>query len=325
MPKTFNVAVLGCGGISQAHLTAIAEIPELKPLVMVDIAEDRAKQAKDKWGAKYALTDWRKAVTMDEVDIVDICLPHTLHRDPVVEAAKNRKHIFTEKPMATSLADTDAMINAAKASGVTLAVGQVLRFRESTVKARETVKAGAIGQPLNFIRRRVGYAPVATRHPWATDFSLAGGWQLYGFGAHEMDALLWIADSPVKKLWALGRKIWAEKDDVDDINILFELQTGAMGNLMLSQNLHHGGWEQWVAGTKGSLYVTVDSVSINGQVTKGLDYARAMYREWREFLDALLQGREPMHSGASVRPCMAALEATRRAMDTGQLIDVSAL
>jgi len=325
MPKTFNVAVLGCGGISEAHLTAIAEIPELKPFVMVDIVEERARQSMTKHGGKHALTDWRKAVTMDEVDIVDICLPHTLHRDPAVEAARNRKHVFTEKPMATNLADVDAMINAAKANKVTLAVGQVLRFRESTVKAREAVKSGVIGQPLNFIRRRVGYAPVATRHPWATDFALAGGWQLYGFGTHEMDALLWIADSPAKTLWALGRKIWAEKDDVDDINFLFALQSGAMGNLMLSQNLHHGGWEQWVAGTKGSLYVTVDSVSVNGKVTGGLDYKRAMYREWREFVDALLEGREPMHSGQSARPCMAALEAARRAMNTGQLVDVAAL
>jgi predicted dehydrogenase len=325
MKKAFNLAVLGCGGISKAHLAALAEVPEIKPFVMVDIAEDRAKEAAAATGAKHALTDWRQAVAMDEVDIVDICLPHTLHRDPAVAAARHKKHIFTEKPMATNLADTDAMIKAADENKVTLAVGQVLRFRESTIRAREILKSGKIGEPMNHIRRRVSYAPVATRHPWATDFSLSGGWVLYGFGAHEMDAILWIADSPVATLWAQGRKIYAEKDDVDDITILFKFANGAMGSLMLSQNIHKGGWEQWVAGTKGSLYITTDSVMVNTEVTSGLDYARSMYKQWREFVDALIEGREPSHSARTVRPCMAALEATRRAMDTGELIDVSSL
>jgi predicted dehydrogenase len=327
--KVFNLAVLGCGGISKSHLGAIKEIPEIKPFVVVDVVEERAKEAAAACGAQYALTDWRKAVAMEEVHIVDICLPHTLHKDPAVEAARHKKHIFTEKPMATNLADTDAMIKAAEENKVTLAVGQVLRFRESTVKAREILKSGKIGEPMNHIRRRVSYAPVATRHPWATDFSLAGGWVLYGFGTHEMDAMIWIADSPVAKLWAQGRKIYPEKDDVDDVTMLFQFANGAMGTLMLSQNIHKGGWEQWVAGTKGSVYITTDSLTVStaegSDVMSKLDYTRSMYKQWREFVDALIEGREPSHSARTVRPCMAALEAGRRAINTGQLIDVTSL
>lgn len=323
--KTYNVAVLGCGGITKAHFPAIAEIPELKLLVTVDINEERAKQAAEATGAKYALTDWRKALAMEEVDIVDICLPHTLHRDPAVEAARHKKHIFTEKPMATCLADVDAMMRAAEENKVTLAVGQVLRFRESTMKAREILKSGKIGTPMNHIRRRVSYSSHAASHPWSTNYALSGGWQLYGFGAHEMDAMLWIADSPVKALWAQGRKLVPAKDDVDDISAVFAFANGAMGALMLSQNIHKGGWEQWVGCTEGSLYVTTDSVTVNNEVIGGLDYSRAMYRQWREFVNALIEGREPSHSARNVRPSMAALEATRRAIDTGALIDVAAL
>jgi predicted dehydrogenase len=64
---------------------------------------------------------------------------------------------------------------------------------------------------------------------------------------------------------------------------------------------------------------------VNTEVTAGLDYSRSMYKQWREFTDALIEGREPSHSARTVRPCMAALEATRRAMDTGEIIDVSSL
>jgi predicted dehydrogenase len=217
------------------------------------------------------------------------------------------------------------MIRAAEENGVTLAVGQVLRFRDAYVKAREILKSGRIGQPMNHIRRRASYSTHAKSHPWATDYALSGGWQLYGFGAHEMDIMLWLADSPVSKLWAQGRKLIPIKDDVDDITALFEFTNGAMGTLILSQNIHKGGWEQWIAGTEGSLYITTDSVTVNTEVIGGLDYKRAMYRQWREFVDALLEGREPSHSARLVRPSMAALEATRRAMDTGELIDVAAL
>jgi len=323
--ETFKLALLGCGGITKAHLAAIAEIPEIEPFVMVDIDEERARQAAAETGAKYSLGDWREAVAMDEVDIVDICLPHTLHRDPAVEAARNKKHIFTEKPMATSLDDVDAMIGAAEENGVTLAVGQVLRFREADEKARELLKSGAIGRPMNHIRRRVRYSPEAPRHTWARDFSLSGGWELYGFGAHEMDIMLWLADSPVSKLWAQGRKIIPEKDDVDDITALFEFADGGMGTLMLSENIHNGGWDQWIGGTEGSLYLTTNSITVNGEKIDGLDHSRAMYKQWREFTDALLEGREPSHSARNVRPSMAALEAARRAIDTGELIDVTAL
>jgi predicted dehydrogenase len=64
---------------------------------------------------------------------------------------------------------------------------------------------------------------------------------------------------------------------------------------------------------------------VNTEVIGKLDYTRAMYKQWRELADALIEGREPSHSARTVRPCMAALEAARRAMNTGQLIDVTAL
>jgi len=324
MAETLNLALIGCGGITRGHLAALTQFSEVRPYVMVDIDESRAKSHKEEYGAEYALRDWREAVAMDEVDIVDVCTPHTLHRDPVVEAARHGKHVFTEKPMATSLADTDDMIQAAEENGVKLSVGQVLRYRMANVRAREALEAGAIGVPMNHIRRRVSFSPEA-QHPWATDFSLAGGWQLYGFGTHEMDIMLWIADSPAKKLWAQGRQIRENRDDIDDVTVLFELENGAMGTLMLSHNIASGGWDQSIGGTEGSMYVTTDSVTINGQSEKGLDYQGAMHRQWREFVDAILEDREPANSGKSVRPCMAALEATRIAVNTGELVDVAAL
>jgi len=323
--KTFNLALLGCGGITKAHRQAFAEIPEIKPFVMADIDEGRAKEVAAETGAAHVVTDWREAVAMDEVDIVDVCLPHTIHREPAVEAARHGKHVFTEKPMATTIEDVDAMVEAAKENGVTLAVGQVLRFREANEKAKELLQAGRIGRPLNHIRRRVRYSPEAPRHSWARDLFLSGGWELYGFGSHEMDIMLWLADSAVSTLWARGKKMIDAKDDVDDITALFEFENGAMGTLMLSENIHRGGWDQCIGGTEGSMYIATNAVTVNDETIDGLDHSTAMTKQWREFIDALIEEREPSHSGRLVRPSYAALEAMRRAIDTGELIDVAAL
>ena len=325
MSRPLNLALIGCGRITKSHMAAIAQIPQVRPYVTVDIDLDRAVAHKQEYGAQHAVADWREAVAMDEVDIVDICTPHTLHRDPAVGAAQHGKHVFTEKPMATTLAHCDDMIQAADANNVKLSVGQVLRYREANVRARQALKAGAIGAPMSHVRRRMSCSDHSESHVWSTDFALSGGWQLYGFGAHEMDTMLWLADSPAKTLWAQGRKIRDHKDDMDDVNVLWEFENGAMGLLMLSQNTGVGGWDQSIAGTEGWMHIATDKLTINGKVEDGLDYAAAMYRQWQEFVDAILEDREPANSGKTVRPCMAALEAARIAVETGDLVDVAAL
>ncbi len=194
------------------------------------------------------------------------------------------------------------------------------------MRARELLKQGAIGTPANHIRRRVSCSTDhVERYPWAADFAISGGWQLYGFGPHEMDIMLFIADSPVKRLWAQGRMVRPGKDDCDDFNILWEFENGAMGLLMLSHNIGIGGWDQVIGGSEGWMQITTDKVNVSGAIEEGLDYKGGMFRQWRDFVDAILEDREPAASGKSVRPCMAALEATRMAVDTGEIIDVSEL
>ena len=76
--------------------------------------------------------------------------------EAAVTADESRKHILTEKPMAISLKGADDMIAAAQKNNVCLMVGQVLRFRGANIKAKQLIKEGKIGEPLNMIRRRFG-------------------------------------------------------------------------------------------------------------------------------------------------------------------------
>lgn len=86
--------------------------------------------------------------------MVIICTPDHLHREPAVAAARAGKHILLEKPMAQTLEDADAIIEAVDRAGVTLMVAHVLRFETSYVKIREAIAAGGIGRPLSFYGRQ---------------------------------------------------------------------------------------------------------------------------------------------------------------------------
>ncbi len=77
-----------------------------------------------------------------ELDAIDVCTPHTLHMEPTLAAAERGLHVFTEKPMATELAECDRMIAACQQAGVVLMVGQVLRFYAPHVEARRIVSSG---------------------------------------------------------------------------------------------------------------------------------------------------------------------------------------
>ena len=73
-----RTAVIGCGGISQVHLTALSKMDNVELVCVADIKEDRAKARAEAFGCAYT-TDWREFITRDDIDVVHICTPHYLH------------------------------------------------------------------------------------------------------------------------------------------------------------------------------------------------------------------------------------------------------
>jgi len=145
-----GVCLIGCGGISRSHIRAYSEIKEVNLLAVVDIDESCALAAKEESGARFSFTDYARALEMDEVDMVDICLPTQLHAEAVIAAAKSGKHILTEKPIALTLEDADKMSRAASDAGVKFTVGFGLRFSTRMMKFAQLVREGALGRPVIF-------------------------------------------------------------------------------------------------------------------------------------------------------------------------------
>ena len=321
MESQLRVAMIGCGGIAKAHLEAMRAVPA-RPVVMVDVDESRARQYADEYGAHRHGTRIEDALAGD-VDAVIVCLPHHLHREAVVAAAEHGKHVLTEKPMALSLGETDAMIEAAGRNQVCLMVGQVLRFRGANVRARQLIREGRIGEPRNVIRRRLSHSR-DFHSAWARDPAQAGGWVLYGYGSHEVDMMLWLFDTHATQVYAQGRMVNPYWNDYDELSLQMELANGMIATLNHSLNSASGAWDTTITGTAGSMYVANERIVLDGKEME-VPMGPAMERQLAEFVDAIAGGREPEASGANVRHTMQALEAAKRSLASGQIVSTEGM
>lgn len=327
MADTVRFGIIGCGGISTAHLDAVAQIDGAEAVAAADINEAALNEKCDAYGVSARHTDWRDVVARDDVDAVAVCLPHNLHRPVAVEAARQGKHVLGEKPMAMSLAECDDMIRAAEENDVVLMVAQVLRRYPSHTLAKQWIGAGRIGRVANVIRRRIANtASNLERYDWADSPEVAGGWMLYGYGAHEYDAVLWLLDTHATQVFAVGTRNKPVWRDYDEISAVFRLASGATATVLQSLNAHQGAWDCLVIGDKGSLTIRTQEVELNGEVTPAPIAPGVPFREQvQEFVDCVRSGNEPGPSGRNVRSTMQLLEAVKLSLAESRPVNAEEL
>ncbi len=157
MSRLIGVAVVGFGWMGQVHARAYARVrhhyPELgvAPVLVtvVDSEADRRADAQDRYGFQDSTTDWRHILTDPRVEAVSVTAPNFLHREIGGAVAAAGKHLWIEKPVGVTGADTRAVADAVARAGVQSAVGFNYRNAPAVEHARELVRDGAIGQVTN--------------------------------------------------------------------------------------------------------------------------------------------------------------------------------
>ncbi len=323
--QEIRIGAIGCGGIANAHLPAYRDTPGLQTVAVCDIDEQAARERAEEFDVAAVYTDWRELLDDDSVDAVSVLLPHHLHRDVAVAAAEAGKHVLCEKPMATSLDECDAMISAADAAGVVLMVGQILRFRQANIRARELIREGAVGEVRNVLRRRLSKSE-GFRSEWARRPEEAGGWVLYGFGAHEVDMILWLTDGQPQRVFADARVNNEYWNDHDELTVQLSLVDGPMATCQHSLNTPFGAWNCMVIGTEGAMQIESQRILLGDEVIEEpLDSPASWRAQVGEFARAVREGDEPEASGHNVRGTMAALEAAKLSIRDGDVVDASSL
>jgi predicted dehydrogenase len=158
MGSSLGVAVIGAGMAGRAHAAAYREaptlfgagLPDVRLVAIADVNTEFATDAARRYGFERAESDWKLVATAPDVHVVSVVVANPLHREIVEGLLEAGKHVLCEKPMAPSVADAEAMVAAAEASGRQAAVGFTFRRSPAISAIREQVRAGAIGRPIAF-------------------------------------------------------------------------------------------------------------------------------------------------------------------------------
>jgi len=201
-----RLGVVGVGGIGKVHIDA-ARAAGLDVVAIADVNGGVAKQVARDQNIAYVLHDPTKLFALPQVDAVVVAAPNKYHAELSIGALKAGKHVLVEKPMALTLAECDAMIDAAKKNHCVLQVGFVQRFSRVAHTARQFIDAGRLGDiyhvKANYYRRR-GIPGLGT---WFTTKALSGGGPLIDLGVHIIDLVLHLMHFP--KVTRVSGKVYA--------------------------------------------------------------------------------------------------------------------
>lgn len=194
-----RVGFIGAGRISDLHALEYLANERARIVAICDVNAENARQRGLAWGVpeKNIFTHYHELLTLKEVDLVEILLPHHLHYQATLDAAAAGKHISVQKPMALSIAQADEMIAAAKKAGVILKVFENFIFYPPVQRMKALIDAGEIGEPLTIrIKSNSGTSPTMWQIPryaeeWRFDPARNGGGPLVFDDGHHKFALAW--------------------------------------------------------------------------------------------------------------------------------------
>ncbi|MCL2664551.1 MAG: Gfo/Idh/MocA family oxidoreductase [Defluviitaleaceae bacterium] len=198
MQSKKKIAVLGGGGILGAHAPGFTRLTELCEVVAV------AEKNPANYGRVRELLKkdvefydcYKKALDHPGLDAVDILLPHSLHCDAAVQAAKKGLHVLCEKVMARNTYECQEMVDASKKAGVELVVAHDRRYADGWIKLKEIIDSGVIGEIL-FIKMDHNQDVNCPEDSWIRQIDCLGGGAVMSCLTHQIDALRWYAGEAV--------------------------------------------------------------------------------------------------------------------------------
>lgn len=194
-----EVGIIGAGFMGKVHAQAYAKIPEVNVAFVVARTKEHAQSLAVQIGAK-AETDIEAVLRDPAIDLVDLSVPTPLHKEFAVRTFEAGKHVVIEKPLALSLPEADAIIEAAERSGKFLMVAHVLRFWPEYLAILALVQSEELGKPLLATAQRLSNMP-----QWATWFRdpEATGGAVLDLHIHDLDMMNWLFGQP-KDVFATG-------------------------------------------------------------------------------------------------------------------------
>lgn len=243
----FNVAVVGTGNIAPAHVEGLLAFPQrCKIVALCDIYPEKAQAMKEKYGLDCAVFDDHEKMLASglAIDIVHVCTPPYTHAEIAIHAMDAGKNVVVEKPMATCLAECDAMIEAERRNGVTMGCIAQNRFRNSISKLKDMLDSGMAGKlrvaHVNSLWWRGHcYYDLWWRGLWAKE----GGGCTLNHAVHHIDMINWIKGGLPQKVTSVLANVMHDNAEIEDVSFS-TLQYGDGSIAQVTASVVHHGEEQ---------------------------------------------------------------------------------
>lgn len=200
----FRFALIGLGKIGRVHLDNIAELEHAK---VVAIAEPNKANLKGLDESIRLFDSWSEILSDPEIDGVIITLPHSMHAECAMLALENGKHVFLEKPLATTLEDAQRLMKCAQEMGLTLMVNMTHRFYPPLRIARRMLQEGVVGDVISVHDHYMEVIDRADFPAWFFDPKIAGGGVTMTDSIHLVDRVSWLIGEPLQLKGQVSRTL----------------------------------------------------------------------------------------------------------------------
>lgn len=307
--KKVKIGIAGLGRLGRVHAQNIAfRIPNAELTAACSIMPAELEYAKTELGVSDVYADYREMLAKADIDAVCIVTTSGEHCWQIEAALDAGKHVFTDKPLGVNV---EECLQAEKAverhPELTFMLGFMRRYDPSYAYAKKKIEEGAIGTP--YLVKAIGIDPEALVEG-TIKFSANSGGIFLDMASHDIDLMRWFIGSEVTEVVAMGStfkhpEFKACGDDETAI-AMCRFANGAMGTVHVGRTAAHGYHvETEIIGTEGSIRISdvpeknlAKVYNSNGVVTECVGsfperFAEAYQIEMQEFIDCVMQGKQP--------------------------------
>ncbi len=309
----FRVGLIGAGLQGNRRTPALRQHKNTELVMIASLHEDHARSLADSVGCKGFTDRWQDVIERDDINAVLVCTPPDLHAPMSIAAMQAGKHVLCEKPLARTVEEAEEMLRVARESGMKLKCGFNHRHHPGIQKAGEWIDSGAIGE-IDFMRCRYGICgrPGYDKE-WRANPAIVGGGQLMEQGIHAIDLFRWFLGDFSEAVGFTSTRFWDMAPLEDNGFALLRTAGGQIASL-------HSSLTQWknifsleifgrngyiivegLGGAYGTERVTFGKRDLTApfqtDTTEFMGGDRSWYEEWKEFVSAIAEDREPIGNG----------------------------
>lgn len=307
--KKIKIGIAGLGRLGKEHAKNLAfKIPNAILTAACSILPDELDYAKKALGVENVYTDFHEMLRNSDIEAVVIVTPSAQHCWQIEAALDANKHVFTDKPLGTSIEECKLAEKAVERHpNLTFFLGFMRRFDPSYAYAKEKIQQGAIGKP--YMVKATGVDPEALIQG-AIRFAATSGGIFIDMAIHDIDLIRWFLASDPVEVYAAGatfkHKEFQEVGDDETGAAMYKCENGSLAFIHVGRTAPHGYHvETEIIGTKGSLRISsIPEKNLcmiyneHGALTECMSgfaerFAEAYRLEMQNFIDCIQHKKNP--------------------------------